>query len=204
MRYPNLQIEKKLWQQGYQHIAGVDEAGRGAWAGPIVAAAVIMDPKRPINGLKDSKILSAKKREDLFQTIVDRSLGVATAVIDCAIIDNDGLTAANHLALKMSLANLKVLPDYFLIDAYKLAGLNAPSQSIISGDYKVSSIAAASIIAKVTRDRLMITFDKDYPQYNFKSHKGYGTKEHHLLIKRFGVCLLHRRSFRPIKDLLQP
>jgi len=203
MRFPNRQNEKQLWQQGYKYIAGLDEAGKGSWAGPLVAAAVILNPKKRISGLRDSKLLSALARERLYEIIVKQALGWSVGIISHKAIDETGITAANISAMTEALKNLKIAPDYLLIDAVKIRYQNLPAQSVIDGDYKIASVAAASIIAKVTRDRLMVAWNKEFPAYGFAAHKGYGTKKHYELLCQHGVCRLHRQSFEPMKSLIK-
>jgi len=202
MSYPNLQNEKKLWAEGFNFIAGIDEAGKGSWAGPIVAGAVILNPKKKISGLRDSKLLTAKARERLYEEIIGKSLAWAAGEVSHEQIDEIGIMKANFQAMAGALGKLTPAPDYLLIDAFRLNYKNLPLNSIISGDYKVASIAAASIIAKVTRDRLMIELDKEFPGYGFANHKGYGTAEHQKQLVALGVCAIHRKSYAPIKNLI--
>lgn len=192
----SLRLESQLFRKGYQMIAGVDEAGRGAWAGPIVAAAVILPPGLKIKGVKDSKLLTPEAREELYQEIIERAISWSMAKISSKIIDKVGLSKANIVALRQAFLKLHPRPDYLLIDAYSLGYLDISYQAIIRGDRLIHSIAAASIIAKVTRDRLMIKEDKKFPVYHFARHKGYGTKLHYEKISEFGFSPIHRRSFR--------
>ncbi len=203
MKFPNTQIEKQLWQEGFAFIAGTDEAGRGAWAGPIVGGAVILDPKIKINGLRDSKLLSEKSREKLYEIIAQKAVAFGLGIISREIIDKKGLGFANRLALTTALDNLGKSPNYVLVDALKIEYKNLPIKAVIDGDYKIASIAAASIMAKVTRDRIMIELGKKYPAWGFEKHKGYGTKKHLEMISQFGICRQHRQSFMPIKNLLK-
>ncbi len=202
MPYPNRKIEKKLYRTGFKYIAGVDEAGRGAWAGPIVAAAVILDPKIKIKGIKDSKLLRKPERLRLDQLIKIQAVAWAVGSISQETIDELGIAKANILAMQRALKQLSLQPDYLLIDALPLDYAKMPYQNIIDGDYKVTSIAAASIIAKVYRDELMDRLDEEFPAYGFKQHKGYGTAHHFQMINQYGICQLHRRSFKPIKDFI--
>ncbi|MDX9893726.1 MAG: ribonuclease HII [Patescibacteria group bacterium] len=202
MPYPNQKVEKKLYRTGFKYIAGVDEAGRGAWAGPIVAAAVILDPKIKIKGIKDSKLLRKPERQRLDQLIKTQAVAWAVGSISQGTIDELGITKANILAMQAALKQLNRQPDYLLIDALPLDYAKMPYQNIIDGDYKVISIAAASIIAKVYRDELMDRLDEEFPAYGFKQHKGYGTAHHFQMINQYGICQLHRRSFKPIKDFI--
>jgi len=189
-----LRYERELWGQGIIHIAGLDEAGRGCLLGDVVAAAVILPRDLEIPGVNDSKKLSAKKREALYELIMDQALAVGVGRVDAATIDRINIKQASHLAMKQALEALKVVPDYLLIDAEKL---DSPIRqlSVIHGDALSQSIAAASIIAKVTRDRLCLEWDLAYPEYGIAVHKGYGTKAHRAAIQQYGACPLHRRSF---------
>ncbi len=202
MPYPNRRQEKKLRRLGFKLIAGVDEVGRGAWAGPIVSAAVVLNPKIKISGIKDSKLLRRLEREMLFEKITDSALAWSIAAISNKIIDRLGITEANRLVMIKALEKLKPQPDYLLIDALMLDYHDLPSLAIIDGDCRITSIAAASIIAKVSRDQLMDQLDENFPQYGFKQHKGYGTNHHFQMINQHGICNLHRQSFRPIKDFI--
>ena len=202
MRYPNRRQEKKLHRRGHRFIVGLDEAGKGSWAGPIVAGAVILDPKIKISGIKDSKLLRQPDRQKLFKEITKLALGWSIGVVSNKTIDRIGITEANRLAMIKALEKLDPQPDYLLIDAVKLEYQNLKSSSIIDGDHKVTSIAAASIIAKVSRDQLLDEYDETFPQWGFKQHKGYGTAHHFHMINQHGICDIHRQSFRPIKDFL--
>lgn len=201
MPYPNRKFEKKLNKKGFILVAGVDEAGKGSWAGPIVAAAVILDPKIKIKGVKDSKLLSVLQRKDLFQEIKNKAIAFGVGEVSAAMIDKIGITAANKLAMQRAIEKLNPKPQYILVDAVKLE-LEIPSEAIIDGDYKITSIAAASIIAKVHRDSLMEKLDEKFPHYSFKQHKGYGTNHHFHMLNQYGPCEIHRKTFKPIKDLL--
>jgi ribonuclease HII len=201
--------ELELEDLGYQLIAGVDEAGRGAWAGPIVAGAAIFDliklkkDKTKISKLiRDSKILSPKKRAQAFELLTTQwLLAWGVGVVRATKIDQHGLTWANHEVMRRALKNLGAEPDYILIDAIKLQTGKIPNEPIIDGDAKILSIAAASIIAKVLRDIMMEQFHEQFPEYNFNQHKGYGTKLHQQKIKKHGINHLHRQSYKPIKNL---
>jgi ribonuclease HII len=199
----NLNNENKLFKMGYKTIAGVDEAGRGPLAGPVVAACVVFDSNFKLNEklwekLTDSKKLLAKDREVLFKIIKENCLAVEIGVVNNKKIDQINILQASFLAMKKAIANLKIKPDYILVDGkFKIPDLNIDQGAICQGDANVFSIAAASIIAKVSRDWLMTEYDKKYPQYNFKQHKGYGTKLHYLKIKENGPCSIHRQSFAP-------
>ncbi|MFA6255365.1 MAG: ribonuclease HII [Patescibacteria group bacterium] len=199
MYYPNRRQEKKLQRKGFKYIAGIDEAGRGAWAGPIVAAAVILNPKVKIKGIKDSKLLRSPDRKELFLKITENAVAWGIGVISHKMIDQIGIQQANILAMKDAVKNLAVLPDYLLTDALTIEYKKLPNLAIIDGDYKITTIAAASIIAKVSRDQIMDGLDEKYPPYGFKQHKGYGTSHHFQMINQYGICELHRKSFEPIK-----
>lgn len=178
-------------------IAGVDEAGRGPLAGPVCVAAVIMplEQNKIISGVNDSKKLTEKKREALFDEIINTALAYKIEFVSEKEIDRVNILNATKQGMKQAICGLNTKPDLVLIDAVKLDGINVPQESIIKGDAKSYNIAAASILAKVTRDRLMLELDKKYPEYNFKKHKGYGTKEHIENLKKFGKCEIHRDSF---------
>jgi ribonuclease HII len=196
--------ERNLKKSGYDLIAGVDEAGRGPLAGPIVAAAVILSLDGPIPGLADSKLLSAAKRQALFAKIRKKALAVGVARIDHQMIDRINIGKANLLAMKQAVRALPLKPDFILIDGgrYRL-NLGIPQQGINGGDRKCASIAAASIIAKVTRDRLMHEYHKEFPKYGFDRHKGYATPRHLRSLQKHGPCAIHRRSFFPVSELEQ-
>ena len=185
-------------------VAGVDEAGRGPLAGPVVAAAVILHPDRPIDGLDDSKKLSERRREELSAEIRAKSLSWSVAWADAAEIDAINILAATMLAMRRAVLGLSVPPAGLQVDGNRLPdvrirGSRVDGEAIIGGDAKVASIGAASIIAKTTRDRFMIDMDRLYPDYEFARHKGYGTKVHRDRLQRFGPCELHRRSFAPVR-----
>ena len=199
--YPNFRHEKKLYRQGYQLIAGLDEAGRGSWAGPLVAAAVILDPAQKIKGLKDSKKITALQRQEIFKVITTRALAWAVGVVSQTNIDKIGITRANVTAMQEAIKNLSCQPDFILIDSISIPYRNVPMLSINKADYKIATVAAASIVAKVTRDQIMNELDEKYPRYGFKQHKGYGTNHHLQMLVEHGVSQIHRRSFQPIKDL---
>ena len=184
-------------------VAGVDEAGRGPWAGPVVAAAVVLPSGVVIKGLNDSKKLSAAKREELFSEICQKAVSFGVEMAGEEIIDKVNILQATYIAMKGALAKLSPVPSLVLVDGWPIPGLTHRQVSIIGGDAKSAAIAAASIVAKVTRDRLMTEMSDKYPVYNFKKHKGYGTKEHQDALKRFGPCVIHRKSFAPIKKYLE-
>ncbi|NHZ86705.1 MAG: ribonuclease HII [Planctomycetia bacterium] len=183
-------------------IAGVDEAGRGPLAGPVVAAAVILSDNDKIEGLRDSKKLSAKKREVLFKEINEKAISVGIGIVDEKEIDRINILAATHKAMQMALGRLNRRPTLALIDGYKLPNQIIRNKGIIKGDTKVESIMAGSIIAKVTRDALMLEYDKIFPEYGFAKHKGYGTKQHIEAISEFKATPIHRKSFKPVSSNL--
>ena len=190
-----LEYERQFLENGEQFIAGIDEAGRGPLAGPVVVAGVIMPLGEGdiIDGINDSKKLSAKKRDLLYDEIIKKAIDVQVAIVDHSTIDRDNILNATKNGMIQCIEGFKRV-DRVLIDAVKLNS-NVPTLSIIHGDALSYSIAAASIVAKVTRDRLMLEYDKQYPQYNFAKHKGYGTAEHIRLLKEYGPCEIHRRTF---------
>ncbi len=192
---PYFQFEHPIWQQGIRYIAGVDEAGRGPLAGPVVAAAVIFEPYFYIEGVRDSKKLTAKKREELYERIVENAITYGVGIVFQEEIDRINIRNASFQAIRKAIGSLKPQPQYLLIDGEELPDKFYPQEAIIGGDDKSFTIAAASIIAKVTRDRMMIEYDKKYPQYGFARHKGYGTAEHRENILKYGPCPIHRRSF---------
>jgi ribonuclease HII len=194
--------ERALYQQGIEHIAGVDEAGRGCLAGPVVAAAVILPHDWDVLETNDSKQLSASKRETLFTIIQARALSWGTGIIAPDIIDRVNILQATYLAMEQAIAVLSITPHYVLLDAVMLPRVPIPQQGIIKGDSLSISIAAASIVAKVTRDRLMQEYDRQYPVYGFARHKGYGTKQHLRAIATYGPCPLHRKTFRGVKEYI--
>ncbi len=189
-------IEEDLYEKGVEYICGIDEAGRGPLAGPVVVASVIMPKDSMIEGVNDSKKVSEKKREKLYEEITKEAISYGVAIIDQNEIDRINILNATKHGLTTSIKELKVKPDIILVDALtKIDTCGIPYNSIIKGDAKSYSIAAASIIAKVTRDRIMRQWDEVYPQYGFAKHKGYGTAAHIAAIKENGICQLHRLSF---------
>lgn len=201
-RLTNLkQIETKLYKEGIERICGIDEAGRGPLAGPVVVAAVIMPKDSMIEGVNDSKKVSEKKREALYEQITKEAVSYAVGIIDQKEIDKLNILNATKKGLTEAIKQLKVKPERILVDALtNIDTCQIPYTSIIKGDAKSYSIAAASIIAKVTRDRIMREWDELYPQYGFEKHKGYGTKMHIEAIKEHGLCPLHRLSF--VKNIM--
>lgn len=184
-------------------VAGVDEAGRGPLAGPVIAAAVILDPNRPIAGLADSKVLTEKKRAEIFKEIREKSLAYAFARGSVIEIDKLNILQASLLAMQRAVSKLKIQPHTVLVDGNRSPTLPCVTQAIVKGDANVPAISAASIIAKVLRDRLMLLLDKRYPDYGFAIHKGYGTPEHLIALSRLGPSRVHRRSFMPVLQSLQ-
>lgn len=190
------QEEEKLYQTGMKYICGIDEAGRGPLAGPVVVGAVILPQTSFLEGINDSKKVSEKKRELLYEQITNEAISWSVGIVDQKEIDKINILNATKKALTMAVEGLKQRPDLILVDALEhINTLGIPYQSIIKGDANRYSIAAASIIAKVTRDRIMRQWDEIYPQYGFASHKGYGTAKHIQAIKQYGICDLHRESF---------
>lgn len=183
-------------------IVGVDEAGRGPLAGPVMAAAVILDPNRPIEGLRDSKKLSANKREALAALIQERALAYAVCHADVEEIDRLNILRASLLAMERALASLEITPARVLVDGNHAPDTIWPVETIIKGDDKIPEIAAASILAKVMRDREMVRLDREFPQYGFARHKGYPTRLHIAAIREYGVLSIHRKSFRPVAENL--
>ncbi|GAB6109249.1 ribonuclease HII [Fusibacter bizertensis] len=187
--------EQKAWEDGYCFVAGLDEAGRGPLIGPVVAAAVILKPDMDITGIDDSKKLSAAQRECLYEVIAKEAVSYGIGVADHHEIDEINILNATKLAMKRALDAMEIKPDYLLIDALRLPHVELPQKDIIKGDSKSVSIAAASILAKVSRDRMMIELSKKYPEYGFESNKGYGTDVHYNAIRAYGILPEHRRSF---------
>ncbi len=188
-------FERKGFKLGYKLIAGIDEAGRGPLAGPVVASAVILPKNELIQGIDDSKKLSEKKRDELYEKIKETAIDIGIGIVDNKTIDEINIFNATKLAMKRAIQSMEVKPDFMLIDALELADINIRQRGIIKGDSKSISIAAASIIAKVTRDRIVKEYDIEYPEYNFSKHKGYGTKEHYEALKTYGATPVHRMSF---------
>ena len=196
-----LEIENELYKEGYKYIAGVDEAGRGPLAGPVCAVAVILPEGVIIDGINDSKKLSEKKRELLFDEIIKKALSYSVQFIEPAVIDEINIKKATSLAMHNAVSALSVSPSFVIIDGNDNIPFDIPYKYIIKGDSLSQSIAAASILAKVSRDRLMAALDEKYPGYGLKKHKGYGTKEHMEAIRKLGVSEIHRKSFMTDKVL---
>lgn len=198
----NLKYEKELYCEGIELIAGVDEVGRGPLIGPVVAAAVILPKNYKLDGLTDSKKLTEKKRDMYYEIIKRDAIAIGIGIKDENIIDEVNIYEATKLAMKEAIDKLNVKPEHILIDAMPLE-LDIPTTSIIKGDMKSESIAAASVIAKVTRDSMMYELDKKYPEYGFGSHKGYPTKKHVEAIEKYGLIEGYRKTYAPIKDMVK-
>jgi ribonuclease HII len=188
--------ERRAHQHGYTVIAGIDEAGRGPLAGPVVAAAVILPTDYENPEIKDSKQLSPRKREKLYDIIKQDALSIGFGVVETSVIDEVNILRATMLAMQEAISNLSITPDYLLIDGSHRIFVSIPQEAIVKGDSLSISVASASIIAKVSRDRIMEMYHRQFPQYNFLKNKGYGTEEHREAIKKYGHCKIHRKSFR--------
>ncbi len=197
MSPPNLEFEKEIWAKG-RIPAGVDEAGRGPLAGPVVAAAVVLPDDCKIDGLDDSKKLSHSKRERILEEIKLIAISYAVGIVEPDEIDRINILRAALLAMEISVKQLTTKPDYLLIDGNQKTSLLLIQETIVKGDSKSCSIAAASILAKVTRDSIMEEYHSIYPEYNFKGHKGYPTKEHYQALREYGPCPIHRKTFRGV------
>lgn len=198
------QFDQQYRLAGIDMIAGVDEAGRGPWAGPVVAAAVILPAGVVIAGVNDSKKLTPKKRDTVYDAVMRSAIAVGVEVVAAEIIDTDNILQATFRAMRGALARLSVAPQLVLVDGcWKIPALTLPQKAIVSGDAKSASIAAASIIAKVTRDRMMAVYASEYPRYQFEKHKGYGTKDHYDALCAHGPCPLHRKSFEPVRRVIE-
>jgi len=202
MTKPTFKKEKELWQRGYEHIVGIDEVGRGAWAGPIVAAGVIFENSKVIKGLRDSKKVTALRREQLVEEIKAKALSWTIEVLDNNVIDEIGVGQANALVIDKVINGLTIRPQYCLIDkaSVKEYKIMIPWETIVKGDTKIFSIAAASILAKVARDKIMLKLAKKYPEYGFELHKGYGTKLHMQKLDEYDISKIHRKSYKPISQ----
>ncbi|MFG6115137.1 ribonuclease HII [Halobacillus sp. MO56] len=193
-----MEFEKKQYQHGHHFVAGIDEAGRGPLAGPVVAGCVVLHKDYYLEGLNDSKQLSPEKREKFFEQIVTDAFAYGSGIVTNEEIDRYNINQATKMAMTRAVENLGMTPDHVLIDAVKLEGLPCPSESLIKGDQRSVSIAAASIIAKVTRDRMMRAIHEEFPMYDFKANQGYGTSTHMEALEQFGPSPYHRRSFSPV------
>jgi ribonuclease HII len=187
--------EARAWRIGLIRVAGIDEAGRGPLAGPVVAAAVILAADRRVKGLADSKLLPPERRQELFDLIHDRAVAIGVGIVDHQTIDRINILQATRLAMLEAVGRLAVVPDLVITDFVALTGLPCPQRNLVDGDARCASVAAASIVAKVTRDRLMQEADREFPDYGFARHKGYATPDHLLALDRLGPCPLHRRTF---------
>jgi ribonuclease HII len=202
--FPNFVEEQALLSSGYRRIAGIDEAGRGALAGPVVAAAVVLPPEPlfpwvPL--VKDSKLLQAKVRRRIFDAMKECGIEMGVGIVEPDVIDAVNILNATRMAMKLSLAELSEPPDYLLIDAVRLKGVPVPQKAIIRGDLTVLSIACASVVAKVTRDCIMLELDERYPGYQFGRHKGYGTRIHMECLRTCGASRIHRMTYSPLRDI---
>jgi ribonuclease HII len=202
---PTLEHEGWLWARGYGRVAGLDEAGRGALAGPLVAAAVVLRPTLEngaiLAGVRDSKLLTPRQRGALVERIRQAALATGVGIVSAALVDAVGLSAAGWLAFRRALAALPEPADFLLVDAFRLPAASVPQLPLVRGDMRCLSIAAASVLAKVTRDRLMEQVHARYPQYAFHRHKGYATAAHRAALARVGPCPEHRRSYAPVRAL---
>jgi ribonuclease HII len=203
MGHPSLRYERKLWREGAQAVAGVDEAGVGPMAGPVVAAAVIFDQEVFIKGVNDSKQLTPERREALFPAIRERAIAVGIGMASPGEIDQLNIFWATMAASERALHALGRIPDHVLVDGRLIPELKLPQTKIVGGDRKSFCIAAASIIAKVTRDRMMAEYDAEYPEFGFAQHKGYCTANHFAALERLGPTPIHRRSFAPVWEAAQ-
>jgi ribonuclease HII len=201
---PDLSFEQILWGTGLGSVAGIDEAGRGAWAGPVVAAVVILPPGEPVqhrlSGVRDSKQMSIKHREYWAEKLKEIVVAWGIGSADHAEIDQFGILPATRLAMKRSLASMPTAPDHLLIDAVFLSNVNIPQTALIKGDRRSLSIAAASVLAKTARDAYMREVDSYFQKYGFKNHKGYGTRFHQSALAEHGPCPIHRMTFRPLRE----
>ena len=209
MIIPDFSREEKLSEKGYKIIAGIDEAGRGPLAGPVVAAAVVFDNNGVVikelikSGVRDSKTLSFKKKEFLYDMITENCNGWSVGIVSEKVIDKINILEASLLAMRISVEKLSIEPDFLLIDGNQtIENYPADQTAVPSADQNIFSVSAASIIAKVTRDRILIDLDRIYPEYGFAQHKGYGTKLHMEMLAKMGPCEIHRRSFAPVKKLI--
>lgn len=205
-RSPSLGLEAPLWAAGLAHLAGLDEAGRGAWAGPVSAAAVILPPDpaclQQLNGVRDSKLMTPAGRARWAEEIRARAVTCAVGLASADEIDALGILPATRLAMTRALAQLAPAPQHLLIDALRLPEIDLPQTALIKGDRRSLSIAAASVLAKTARDAILVELDATYPAYGFAAHKGYGTARHQAALQACGPCPIHRRSFAPIRGLL--
>jgi ribonuclease HII len=201
MKYDMYKYERELGKRGYEFICGVDESGRGPLAGPLFVAAVILPLGKKYKYINDSKLLNEKKRKLAYEEVVTNALSISVSVATVEEIDKYNIYQSTKMKMINSIKTLEIKPDFVLIDAMKIEEIQN-KLSLIKGDRKSISIAAASVVAKVKRDEYMLQLDEKYPMYNFQKNKGYPTKQHKMLLKQFGPCNEHRKSFKPVKDLL--
>ena len=194
-------IDIDYWTKGVGFLCGIDEVGRGPLAGPVVAASVILPEGCHIEGIKDSKKLSPKRREELFDKIRNNAIAVGLGIVEPILIDRINILQATYEAMRRAILSMRVFPEYVIVDGGPIPGLPLPQEGIVKGDSLSISIGAASIVAKVVRDRIMEMYDLIFPQYGFARNKGYGTKEHIEALFRYGPCPIHRRSFRPVSEI---
>jgi len=199
----DLHYELDFWMRGISRVAGIDEAGRGPLAGPVVAAAVVFPPGTWIEGVNDSKKLTAAQRAELYERILHTASGIGIGIIAHDIIDRINILQATHRAMEEAIAKIDPLPQHLLVDGKAQHVFAIPCTAIVDGDERSFSIAAASIVAKVTRDRLMEDFDKRFPEYGFAQHKGYGTRQHYEALQKFGPCEIHRKTFRLFNEMVK-
>lgn len=193
------QYEKELWNNGINLVGGIDEVGRGPLIGPVVTSCVILPKNFILEGLTDSKKLSEKKRDKFYDIIMEKAICVGIGIVSSDVIDEINIYEATKVAMKQAVDNMKIKPEHILVDAMPLS-LDIPTTPIIKGDSKSITIAAASVIAKVTRDRMLIELDKKYPMYDLKHNKGYGTKKHLEALKEYGITKYHRLSYSPVRE----
>lgn len=196
-----LEFEKKLYEKNITLIAGIDEVGRGPLCGPVVACACILPVNYQLKGLNDSKKISEKRREELYEILIKEAVSYGIGIVDEKRIDEINIREASREAMEIAVKNLNIKPEHLLIDAMNI-NIDLPQDNIIKGDIRSLSISAASVIAKVTRDRMMYELDKEYPEYGFKKHKGYPTKEHLTNLQKFGILSNYRFTYRPVSDLI--
>ena len=194
-------IDIDYWTKGVGFLCGIDEVGRGPLAGPVVAASVILPEGCHIEGIKDSKKLSPKRREELFDKIRNNAIAVGLGIVEPILIDRINILQATYEAMRRAILSMRVFPEYVIVDGRPIPNLPLPQEGIVKGDSLSISIGAASIVAKVLRDRIMEMYDLIFPQYGFARNKGYGTKEHIEALFRYGPCPIHRRSFRPVSEI---
>lgn len=203
MKSDLLKYERELYKNNITLIAGVDEAGRGPLCGPVVAGAVILPKNYHLEGLNDSKKLSEKKREEFYEILKKEAIAIGVGIVSAKEIDEINILEASRKAMYLAIEDLGITPEYILSDAMSLNDIDIPSKPIIHGDSLSLSIAAGSVIAKVTRDHIMLEIDKKHPEYNIRKHKGYPTKEHMELIRKYGIFEEYRKSYKPVKQIME-